>query len=121
MKGFEIEYTSKEEDGTIFYRYKYLDCRFWFSQKPNGNIYMVHIESVEYPQIEFYADFNECGFYPSGIRVNIPRCEITKYSDFDKFNKMVCHVCNLREILQYFFEKSEHAKLYYDNHKENKK
>lgn len=53
MKGFEIEYTSKEEDETIFYRYRYLDCRFWFSRKPNGNIYMVHIESVEYPQQEY--------------------------------------------------------------------
>lgn len=27
MKGFEIEYTSKEEDGTIFYRYKYQECK----------------------------------------------------------------------------------------------
>ena len=119
MKEFEIDYTSKEKDGTIFYRYKYLDCRFWFSQKSNGNIYAVHIESVEYPQIDFYADFNEYDFYPSKIRVNIPRCEITTHSDFDKFNKMVSHVCNLREELQYFFEKSEHAKLYYNSHREH--
>lgn len=118
MKGFEVEYTSKEQDGTIFYRYKYLDCRFWFSQKPNGNIYMVHIENEKYPQIEFYADFTEDDSYLKRIRVHIPHAEIASDSDFDKFNKMLCHVCNLRDILQCFFEKSEHAKLYYENHKE---
>ena len=118
MKGYKLEYTKKAEDGAVFYRYRYCDCRFWFSQTVAGKIWAVHIENETYPDIEFYADDREEEGYPRKIRFRIPSAEIASDIDYERFNKMLCHLGSVRDGIQYFFEKSEHAKLYYNNHKE---
>lgn len=118
MKEFKLEYTKKEQDGSVFYQYSYDDCRFWFSQKPNGNIYGVTVENNMHPQVDFYVEDGEYDFYPQIVRMNIPRVQITSETGMEKFNRMVQDVCKLRQALQNFFETSEHAKLYRENHKE---
>lgn len=115
----KLEYELHEKDQTAggFYRYRFGETQFWFTQNPDGNIFAVSIRNEKYPDIDFYADDTVNQYYPNRIRFHIPHAEICSYKDEDSFNRKFQYCCNVRSTIQNFFEISPHARLYYENHK----
>ena len=120
MVGFDLEFTRDDKDN-VYYRYRMNSTLFWFWQhKSSGEICRVIIEDEKYPSIPFYVD----GFpYPTRVSFTMPAQEISSYKDETEYNKMFQYLCLVRSQLMRFFETSEHARLFWENHKdkENKK
>lgn len=124
MMGFVLE-LKNEYSNSNFYRYRINNTVFWFSQNlETGNIYHVSVRDEKYPDIEFYVDDyiegkgSENKFYPTQVRFRLPHQTIKSYKDENEFNYMFQYLCLVRSSLQGFFESSEHAKLYWEKHKE---
>lgn len=116
----KLEYELHEKDQTAggFYRYRFGETQFWFTQNPDGEIFGVSISNEKYPDTEFYSDDTVNQYYPNRIRFHMPHAEISSYKDEDRFNRKFQYCCNVRSTLQTFFEISSHARLYWENHKD---
>lgn len=118
MKGFEreLKLQGENEIAGTFYRYNFGETQFWFTQKSDGKILAVSIRNKRYPDVEFFADDTKNQYYPNRIRFCMPHKEISSYKDEDEFNHMFQYLCEVRNELQDFFERSGHARLYQTKH-----
>lgn len=105
------------EKNSIFYRYRYETCVFWFSQnQTNGNIYRVDISDEQYDDVGYYSDDTEDRFYPTNIRVIFPRSVVKNDNDYTELNKKVQYCCLRRHAIEDFLLSSEHYKLWLEKH-----
>lgn len=117
---FKLEHYNNRE-GSIFYKYRFNKTLFSFCQRKNGDVLNVAVIDLEYPEAEFYADGTKERYYPDRIRFIIPSKTIASYEDEEEFNRMFQYLRSVRSELDRFFALSNHARLWWDNHKgENK-
>ena len=114
----KLELKKQNDDGSIFYRYREEDCVFWFSQYNNGHIYRVNINGGD--SIEYYA-IEDDTYYPKHFYFIVPSVKISSIKEYDEFNKQIQKAEWIRFMLESFFARSEHGRLYFEKHnKENK-
>lgn len=105
------------EKNSIFYRYRYETCVFWFSQdQTNGNIYRVDISDEQYDDVGYYSDDTEDRFYPTNIKVVIPKFVVKNDNDYTELNKKVQYCCLRRHAIEDFLLSGEHYKLWLEKH-----
>lgn len=105
------------EKNSIFYRYRYETCVFWFSQdQTNGNIYAVSIYDEQYDDVEYHAYDTEDKFYPTEIIVRIPRSIIKNDNDYTALNKKVQYCCLRRHAIEDFLFSGDHYRLWVEKH-----
>lgn len=115
----KIEPAQGEKNNSIFYRYRYETCIFWFSQnQTNGNIIQISIYDEQYDDVEYRAYDTEDRFYPTEIIVRIPRSIIKNDNDYTELNKKVQYCCLRRHAIEDFLLSGEHYKLWLEKHGE---
>lgn len=115
----KAEHVQGEKDLT-FYKYRYETCTFWFSQnRTNGNIYRVNISDEQYCDVEYYSDDTEDRFYPTNIRVVIPRFVVKNDNDYTELNKKVQYCCSRRYAIENFLLSGDHYRLWVEKHEKD--
>lgn len=115
MKDIVLELTKVDETSQeTFYRYRLDDTVFWFSQKDNGNIYMVYVAPPKGLGIELYVYSVNC-YYPDTFILSFPSMQLESHIDYMKFMRKLQKAEKTLTIIRRFFEESDHAKLYKDN------
>ena len=117
---FILELKIESEPGkknSIFYRYRYETCIFWFSQdQTNGNIYKVNIFDKQYGDVAYYSDDTENRFYPTNIEVVIPRSAVKNDNDYTELNKKVQYCCLRRHAIEDFLLSGDHYRFWVEKH-----
>lgn len=101
-----------------FYRYRWGEWFWWFTQRKEGEIYTVSVDSDTRHYFDVQVDdrTNTQLFYPCYYGISFPGTRLT-LKNADEFIKECKLGKDLLEHLNYFFENSEHKKLYEKYHK----
>ena len=109
----------KEDERSVFYRYKMGVYTIWFSQyKDNisgvaGCIFSVGVQakSNEYPALFVGEKIGTNQGYPNEYRYNFCTSEL-QLEDMEDVIKKIRYAKRVLESIKYFFENSEHKKLF---------
>lgn len=111
----QLELKKEDEDGSIFYRYKSIEygCIFWFSQYNNGNIYRVDVEANDGI---VYNPVPGDTYYPTHFYFYVPPTRIFSRQDYEDHLNTLLNAERIRFMLESFFTRSVHYKLYLEKH-----
>lgn len=111
--GFILELEKRDEiNKETFYRYRFGEMKFWFSQQnDSGNIYKVNVDIEDLPCSILPVRLSD--YYPLGFAAEI---ELKgRWKNTEEFNSYVSQLYKLnyyREQIQDFFIKSWHFDVY---------